>query len=224
MKHEWWGYWDCIYPSLVYVSLKEFGVMGLDMYTWGIKDFHKCWSGSLAKRRLCLGPTSVINGTPLSAPSFWVSLFPGTCVYNKRSLMGYSLWRCKESDTTEWLNNSNITLNTSLWCRGQDILPSLGFPNSWGAESFVNQHLACVCTLSMMHGWDKEFCFCVFSVVQICVEALVKQKEQSHWKFMRLFNSVYFLQQKLGWNTGYHFSTSRRKRNEKEQKRRMQFS
>ena len=41
--------------SLVYVSLKEFGVAGSDTYTWGIKDFHKCWSGSLAKRRLCLG-------------------------------------------------------------------------------------------------------------------------------------------------------------------------
>ena len=65
MAHEWWGYWDCIYPSFVYISLKEFGVVGLDMYTWGIKDFHKCWSGSLAKRRLCLGPTSVINCTPL---------------------------------------------------------------------------------------------------------------------------------------------------------------
>jgi len=44
---------------LVYVSLKEFGVVGSDMYTWGIKDFHKCWSGSLAKKetlpwaRLC---------------------------------------------------------------------------------------------------------------------------------------------------------------------------
>ena len=38
--------------SLVYVSLKEFGVVGSDMYTWGIKDFHKFWSGSLAKGRL----------------------------------------------------------------------------------------------------------------------------------------------------------------------------
>ena len=38
--------------SLVYVSLKEFGVVGSDTCTWGIKDFHKCWSGSLAKRRL----------------------------------------------------------------------------------------------------------------------------------------------------------------------------
>ena len=25
--------------SLVYVSLKEFGVVGSDTYTWGIKDF-----------------------------------------------------------------------------------------------------------------------------------------------------------------------------------------
>ena len=56
--------------SLVYVSLKVFGVVGSDTYTWGIKDFHKCWSESLAKRRLCLGPAGVINCTPLSALSF----------------------------------------------------------------------------------------------------------------------------------------------------------
>ena len=40
--------------SLVYVSFKEFGVVGSDTYTWGIKDFHKCWSGSLTKG--VLGP------------------------------------------------------------------------------------------------------------------------------------------------------------------------
>ena len=56
--------------SLVYVSLKEFGVVGSDTYTLGIKDFHKCWPGSLAKRRLCLGPTGVIHCIPLSALSF----------------------------------------------------------------------------------------------------------------------------------------------------------
>ena len=84
MAHEWWGYWDFIYPSLVYVTLKEFGVVGLDMYTWGIKDFHKCWSGSLAKRRLCLGPAGVINCTSLSALSLWVSLFPRTRGYNTK--------------------------------------------------------------------------------------------------------------------------------------------
>ena len=56
--------------SLVYVSLKEFGVVGSDMYTWGIKDFHKCWPGSLAERRLCLGTAIVITCAPLSALSF----------------------------------------------------------------------------------------------------------------------------------------------------------
>ena len=56
--------------SLVYVSLKEFGVVGLDTYSRDIKDFHKRWSGSLAKRRLGLGPDGVINCTPLSALSF----------------------------------------------------------------------------------------------------------------------------------------------------------
>ena len=56
--------------SLVYVSLKKFGVVGSDTYTWGIKDFHECWLGSFAKRRLCLGPAGVINCTPLSALSF----------------------------------------------------------------------------------------------------------------------------------------------------------
>ena len=30
----------------------------------------------------CLGPAGVINCTPLSALSFWVSLFPSTCGYN----------------------------------------------------------------------------------------------------------------------------------------------
>ena len=55
--------------SLVYISLKESGVVGSDIYTWGIKDFHKCWSGSLAKRRLP-GARGVINCAPLSALSF----------------------------------------------------------------------------------------------------------------------------------------------------------
>ena len=55
--------------SLVYVSLKEFGVVGSDTYTQGIKDFHRCWSGSLAKRRLPWA-AGVINCTPLSALSF----------------------------------------------------------------------------------------------------------------------------------------------------------
>ena len=47
------GVTGIVFPS-VYVSLKEFGVVGSDTYTWGIKDFHKCWSGSLTKG--VLGP------------------------------------------------------------------------------------------------------------------------------------------------------------------------
>ena len=38
--------------------------------------------GVLAKRRLCIGPAGVVNCTPLSALSFWMSLFPGMCGYN----------------------------------------------------------------------------------------------------------------------------------------------
>ena len=56
--------------SLVYVCLNEFGVVGPGTYTWGIKDFPKCWLGFLAERRLCLGLAGVINCTPLSALSF----------------------------------------------------------------------------------------------------------------------------------------------------------
>ena len=60
--------------SLVYVSLKEFGVVGSDTYTWGIKCFHKCWSGSLAKRRLCLGPAGVTTSLHyLHCPEEFVS-------------------------------------------------------------------------------------------------------------------------------------------------------
>ena len=36
----------------------------------------------MAKRRLCLGPAGAINCPPLSALSFWVSLFPGMHGYN----------------------------------------------------------------------------------------------------------------------------------------------
>ena len=41
--------------SLVYVSLKEFGVVASDTYTWGIKDFNKCWSGPWLRGDSALG-------------------------------------------------------------------------------------------------------------------------------------------------------------------------
>ena len=56
--------------SFVQTSFKETGEAGLCMCTWGISGLHKNWLGSLAKRRLCLGPTGVINCIPLSAMSF----------------------------------------------------------------------------------------------------------------------------------------------------------
>ena len=64
----------------------------------------------MAKRRLCLGPTGVINCTPLSMLSFWVSLFPGTRGYDILAwrilcnLAGYSSWSHKEWGMTERLN------------------------------------------------------------------------------------------------------------------------
>ena len=39
--------------------------------------------GSLAKRRPRLGPVGVINCTPLSTLTFWVSLFPRTHGFNR---------------------------------------------------------------------------------------------------------------------------------------------
>ena len=68
--------------SFVQTSFRELREVGLSMYTSGIQGFHKNWSGSLAKRRLCPGPTDVINCTPLSALSFQVSLFPRMHGYN----------------------------------------------------------------------------------------------------------------------------------------------
>ena len=85
MTHEWWGYCDCIYLSLFMQVSRNLG-----RWVWActhrIKDYHRSWSGSLAKR-LCLGPTGVINCSSLSVPSFWVSLFPRMCGYNSCCLV-----------------------------------------------------------------------------------------------------------------------------------------
>ena len=51
------------FSSFVQTSSREFGEVGLGTYTWGIKGFHKNWSGSLAKRRVCLGPRPVFVKT-----------------------------------------------------------------------------------------------------------------------------------------------------------------
>ena len=41
--------------SLVYVSLKGFGVVGSDTYTWGIKDFHNAGRGPWLRGDSALG-------------------------------------------------------------------------------------------------------------------------------------------------------------------------
>ena len=68
------------------------------------KVFTKTGWGSLAKRRLCLGPASVINYTPLSASSFWVSLFPRTCDYNILTLLLLMFFIC------HWCGSSSTIL------------------------------------------------------------------------------------------------------------------
>ena len=61
--------------SFVQTSFRELGEVGLSTFTYGIKGYQKNWSGSLAKRRLCFGPASIINCTHYQYfPSEWVSL------------------------------------------------------------------------------------------------------------------------------------------------------
>ena len=64
---------------LFYVSLKEIGVVGLDTYTWGIKDFHKCCQGPWLRGDSALGqPCNKLYSTICIV----LSLFPGTHGYN----------------------------------------------------------------------------------------------------------------------------------------------
>ena len=49
------------------------------------KVFTKTGQGPWLREDSALGPPSVINCTPLSALSFWVSLIPGTCGYTTLS-------------------------------------------------------------------------------------------------------------------------------------------
>ena len=55
---------------LVQTSFKEFGGGGFEQVHLGFIRFLQKLVRILAKRRLCLGPTGVINCTPLSALSF----------------------------------------------------------------------------------------------------------------------------------------------------------
>ena len=80
-----WPFWLWIMAvTWLYLPLtfSRLDLRNLQMYSWAVHlryiRFSQNQSGSLAKRRLCLGPASAINCTSLSGLSFWVSLFPRT--------------------------------------------------------------------------------------------------------------------------------------------------
>ena len=69
----------------------------------------KVWaSEGLAPFEGCEG-TSIL----LLFPSFW--WLPGK-FHGQRSLVGYSPWKCKESDTTEWLTHTHTHTHTHGIC------------------------------------------------------------------------------------------------------------
>ena len=97
---------------LVQTSFKEFGEVGLNKYTSGIWGFHKNWSGSLAERRLYLGPAGVMNFTPLSPE--WVC-FPKR-VATTQPPSWHPSWPDKACNTrkdseSEWLAKGNPETN-----------------------------------------------------------------------------------------------------------------
>ena len=68
--------------NIFQARLKEFGDVDLSSTLKVYKVFTKVGWGPWLKRKLCLWPAYVINCTPLSTLSFWVSLFPGAFGYN----------------------------------------------------------------------------------------------------------------------------------------------
>ena len=79
------------------------------------------------------------------------SLFLSGESHGQRSLVGYSLWGCKESDTTEWL-----ILSHSFWEEnpGGSELPFTGIAG-WGSR--LNQwshHLQGIQDLEKGKAWD----------------------------------------------------------------------
>ena len=108
----------------LYLSFPLFRLVSENLGRWvwacTLKGFHKNWSESLAKRRLCLGPASVINCTPLSALSFRVSLFPGTRGYNitigdTEHLFKYLMAMCMPSSWTVHWDLWPISYWVFLW-------------------------------------------------------------------------------------------------------------
>ena len=86
------GYNLIVSPFNIFQArFKEFGDVGLSSTLKVYKVFTKVGQGPWL-RGDCLGSTSLINCTPLSALSFWVNLFPRTRGYNSLSLR-FGVWR-----------------------------------------------------------------------------------------------------------------------------------
>ena len=96
-------FWLCIMAVTMHLplTLSRLGLRKLGMWAWTLKVYtpiHICGCTlkvykvfievgqcSWLKRKLCLGPAGVINYTPLSTLSCWVSLFPRVFGYNNVS-------------------------------------------------------------------------------------------------------------------------------------------
>ena len=123
-------------PLFDCAGFKEFGEMGLNTYTKGIKDFHRSWSGSLAKRRLCLGPAGVINCTPLSTLSFWVGLFPRTHGYNKVMRWSPHEWDSCFYERATQTRHSASTVWGLRWFQTQSVTDIVSAP----CDVHVSEH------------------------------------------------------------------------------------
>ena len=90
-----WPFWLWIMAvTWLYLPLtfSRLGLRNLGMWAWAraltvYKAFTKLSRGSRLKRILCFGRASVITCTPLSALSFWMSLFPRALGYNTFTLL-----------------------------------------------------------------------------------------------------------------------------------------
>ena len=99
--------------NIFHASLRNLG-MGAWARTLKLcKVFTKVGWGPWLKRKLCLGPASVINCTALSTLSFWVSLLPGA--------FGYNIW-CIGRETLHF--EETVLLGATLRTCGSDLHPS----------------------------------------------------------------------------------------------------
>ena len=104
---------------------KDFGDVGLSSTLKVYKVFTKAGWGPWLNRKLCLGPASVINCTPLSTLSFWASLFPRAFGYSNAIQPSHSL-SSPSAPALNWVllrlgSSAEFMVNISI----QNIIPFL---------------------------------------------------------------------------------------------------